>query len=71
MAKKTVHNWLDSTLRDLSPQQAIGILNDIINSTPVADRQYLKIEQYADNHGNPFEQNPDRCLRVIIDKTSR
>jgi uncharacterized protein YoaH (UPF0181 family) len=53
----------------MSPQQAIRYLTDSINRVKEADRRFLKIETYYDDFGNPFEQNPSKELRLVIDKS--
>jgi hypothetical protein len=68
MAKVVVREWFDASLNGVSPQQAIRMLTDVINRTPWGDRRYLRIESFNDDLGNPFEQNPTRTLRIVIDK---
>lgn len=68
MSKIVIVDCFDSCLPGRSPQKVIKILTDIINRTPINDRRYLKIESYYETYGNPFEQNPDKKMRIVIEK---
>ncbi len=71
MPKTVVREWLDASLDGTSPQQVIRMLTDVINRTKLDDRRWLRIEAYREDYGNPFEQNPDRCLRIVLDKPEK
>jgi hypothetical protein len=68
VAKIVVREWFDAALDGVSPQQAIRMLTDVINRTKLEDRRWLRIESHRDDLGNPFEQNPTRTLRIVMDK---
>lgn len=53
-------------LNGSTPQQVIRRMTDIINRTKQLDKANLRIEEYMDYHDNPFEQNPDKCWRVVV-----
>lgn len=52
-------------LNGLTPQEAIKHLTDVINRIPYPQKRFLIIEEYEDDYGNPFEQNPARLLRIV------
>ncbi len=54
----------------MSPQAAIRYFTDLVNRAKQEDKRWLRIEEYYEDYGNPFEQNPTRCLRLVIDKTA-
>jgi hypothetical protein len=68
MPKTVIREWLDASLDGMSPQQAIRMFTDVVNRTKLDDRRYLRIEAYKEDFCNPFEQNPTRCLRIVLDK---
>ena len=49
-----------------SPQKAIRYLTDLVNRQKEADKRFLVIEEYYENYSNPFEQNPTRCLKLVV-----
>lgn len=56
-------------LNGLSPQQAIRKLQDMITHTPEPYKAYLRIEEYHEGYGNPFNDfNADKSLRLVCYK---
>lgn len=53
-------------LNGMTPQRVIRLMNDIIGRAKLDEKRFLRIEEYRDNLGNPFEPNPDKYLRVVI-----
>lgn len=60
----------DLQLGNLTPQQAIKHLTDIIGRQKQEDKRWLRIEEYEERYGHPFNDG-DRALRIINVKPSQ